>query len=147
VEAAVSADVTLAFDTEGIDWEEAASIFERAPLGTREPDILRRTFENSDLTCFAWDGETLVGIARALSDHTVHSVIYDLCMLPEYQGKGLGTRMMEAMLERLGTPGVVLWSVPGKEPFYTRLGFRPMLTAMARFEDPERSAAGGYISL
>jgi predicted N-acetyltransferase YhbS len=143
----MSGNVILTFESEGIDWTEAASIFERAPLGTREPDVLRKTFENSDLTCFALDGDTLVGIARALSDHTVHSVIYDLCMLPEYQGKGLGTRMMEAMLERLGTPGVVLWSVPGKEPFYARFGFKPMLTAMARFEDPERSAAGGYISL
>ncbi|WP_338667994.1 GNAT family N-acetyltransferase [Pseudodesulfovibrio methanolicus] len=143
----MTTDIVLTFATEGIDWAEAASVFERAPLGTREPDVLRRTFENSDLTCFAWDGARLVGIARALSDLTVHSVIYDLCMLPECQGKGLGTRMMEAMLERLGTPGVVLWSVPGKEPFYARLGFKPMLTAMARFEDPERSAAGGYISL
>ncbi|OIQ49073.1 Acetyltransferase (GNAT) family protein [Pseudodesulfovibrio hydrargyri] len=143
----MSKDITLTFETDGIDWVEAASIFERAPLGTREPDVLRRTFENSDLTCFAWEGPTMVGIARALSDRTVHSVIYDLCMLPECQGKGLGTRMMEAMLERLGTPGVVLWSVPGKEPFYARFGFKPMLTAMARFEDPERSAAGGYIIL
>jgi len=143
----MNAGTTLTFETDGIDWVKAAAIFELAPLGTREPDVLRKTFENSDLTCFAWDGETLVGIARALSDHTVHSVIYDLCMLPEYQGQGLGTRMMEAMLERLGTPGVVLWSVPGKESFYARFGFKPMLTAMARFEDPERSAAGGYISL
>jgi GNAT superfamily N-acetyltransferase len=147
VEAAVNKDITLTFDIEGIDWAEAASIFERAPLGTREPDVLRKTFENSDLTCFAWDRQTMVGIARALSDHTVHSVIYDLCMLPECQGKGLGTRMMEAMMERLGTPSVVLWSVPGKEPFYARFGFKPMRTAMARFGDPERAAAGGYIIL
>jgi len=139
--------IVLSFDSVGVDWKEAAAIFERAPLGTREPDVLRRTFENSDLTCFARDGGVLVGIARALSDRTVHSVIYDLCMLPEYQGKKLGTRMMEAMLDRLDTPNVVLWSVPGKEPFYARLGFNPMLTAMARFENPERSASQGYISL
>lgn len=140
-------DILLRFDMDGVDWAAAAEIFERAPLGTREPDTLRRTFENSDLTCFARDGERLVGIARALSDHTVHSVIYDLCMLPEYQGKRLGTRMMKAMLERLGTPNVVLWAVPGKEPFYARLGFKPMRTAMTLAENPERSAAMGYITL
>ena len=140
-------DIVLRFTLDGVDWTEAAGIFERAPLGTREPDTLRRTFENSDLTCFAWDGKTLVGIARALSDRTVHSVIYDLCMLPEYQGKRLGTRMMEAMMERLATPSFVLWAVPGKESFYARLGFKPMLTAMAVTEDPEKSAAMGYIRL
>ncbi|QJB57009.1 GNAT family N-acetyltransferase [Pseudodesulfovibrio sp. zrk46] len=139
--------IELRFDTDGVDWEEACQIFEKAPLGTRQPDLLEQTFKGSSLVCFAWDGDKLIGLARALSDGTLHSVIYDLCMLPEYQGHHLGKRMMEAMLERLGTANTVLWSVPGKEGFYERFGFKPMLTAMARFEDPERSAAGGYIQL
>lgn len=139
--------ITLRFDTDGVDWESAATIFERAPLGTREPDVCEQAFANSDLVCFAWDGEILVGMARALSDGVRQSVIYDMCILPEYQGKRLGLRMMEEMLERLDTPTTVLWAVPGKEPFYEKLGFKPMLTAMARFEDPESSAAKGYIKL
>lgn len=143
----MSAAIRISFERDGVDWAEAADIFEKAPLGTREPDVLRRTFENSDLNCFAWDGDALVGIARALSDGVVHSVIYDLCMLPEYQGRGLGSRMLEGMLDRLNTPNVVLWSVPGKEGFYARFGFKPMCTAMARFENPERSASQGYIRL
>jgi aralkylamine N-acetyltransferase len=147
VEKIVSNEIELTFDLEEVDWTEAASIFERAPLGTREPDTLEQTYRNSDLTCFAWDGDTLIGIARALSDGIAHSVIYDLCMLPEYQGQGLGARIMDAMTRRLDTPNVVLWSVPGKEGFYAKLGFKPMLTAMARMEDPEASAARGYIRL
>ncbi len=139
--------VKLSFDTEGVDWADAARIFERAPLGTREPDLLRRTFENSDLVCFARDGNALVGMARALSDGLVQSVIYDLCMLPEYQGRGLGKRIMRDMMARLNTRTTVLWAVPGKEGFYARLGFRPMLTAMAVMEDPEKSASQGYILL
>ena len=140
-------EIRLSFDTDGVDWHEAAKIFERAPLGTREPDILEKTFENSDLVCFAWDDGTLIGIARALSDGIVQSVIYDLCILPEYQGKGLGTQMMQAIISRLDTKKVVLWSVPGKEGFYARFGFNPMLTAMALVEDPERVAGQGYIRL
>ncbi|QGY38603.1 GNAT family N-acetyltransferase [Pseudodesulfovibrio cashew] len=137
----------LRFDTKGVDWDEAADIFRRAPLGEREPAKLRRTFENSDLVCFARDGETLVGMARALSDFEQQSVIYDVCMLPEYQGQGLGSRIMKAMLERLDTPSCVLWAVPGKEGFYEKFGFHPMLTAMARVADPEEHAAKGYIRL
>lgn len=140
-------NIRLAFDMEGVDWVEATAIFERAPLGTREPDKFERTCRNSDLVCFAWDGDVLIGLGRALSDGEVQSVIYDLCMLPEYQGRGLGTRMMEAMMEKLDTPNMVLWAVPGKEDFYAKLGFRPMLTAMARMEDPELSASRGYIRL
>lgn len=140
-------DIDLRFDMEGVDWTEAATIFEKAPLGTREPEQLKRTFLGSQLVCFAWDEDILVGLARALSDGQVQSVIYDLCVLPEYQGKSLGKRIMEDMMERLNTPNIVLWSVPGKEGFYAKLGFNPMLTAMARFENPEQSAERGYLKL
>lgn len=140
-------DITLRFDTDGVDWEQAVIIFERAPLGTREPETCARAFAKSDLVCFAWDGDTVIGMGRALSDFERQSVIYDLCLLPEYQGKGVGKTMMTAMLERLDTPTVVLWAVPGKQGFYEQFGFKSMLTAMARFEDPENSAAKGYIKL
>lgn len=140
-------DIELRFDASDVDWEEAVTIFERAPLGTREPDVCERAFDNSDLVCFAWDGNNLIGMARALSDGERQSVIYDMCILPEYQGKKLGNKMMTEMLKRLNTATTVLWAVPGKEGFYERLGFKPMLTAMARFEDPESSAAKGYIRL
>ena len=140
-------NIGLKFDVSGVNWEKATDIFERAQLGTRQPDVCKRTFANSDLVCFAWDGKTLIGMGRALSDGERQSVIYDLCIAPEYQGKKIGNRMMTEMLERLDTPTTILWAVPGKESFYERLGFRPMLTAMARFEDPESSAAKGYIKL
>lgn len=137
--------IELKFDTKNVDWTVAADIYEKAPLGTRQPELLERTFHNSDVVCFAWDGDTLVGLGRALSDHTVQTVIYDLCMLPLYQGKKLGSRMLEAIMEKAGTPNYVLWTVPGKEGFYERFGFRPMCTAMASFEDPARSTGNGYI--
>lgn len=139
--------IELRFDTKGVNWDEAATIYEKAPLGIREPHQMERIFKGSQLVCFAWDENQLVGLARALSDGTSQSVIYDLCMLPEHQGRQLGKKMMKAMLERLNTPNTILWSVPGKEGFYEKLGFRPMLTAMAKFKDPETSAQNGYIAL
>jgi len=33
-----------------------AEVFERAPLGKRDPRQLKRAFEKSFLTCFAFDG-------------------------------------------------------------------------------------------
>ncbi|WP_319542076.1 GNAT family N-acetyltransferase [uncultured Pseudodesulfovibrio sp.] len=140
-------EITLRFDTTGVDWTLAADIMQRAPLSSREPHKLEKAFGNSDLVCFAWHGDDLVGMARALSDGVYQSVIYDLCMLPDYQGKHLGTRMIQAIIKRLATPNVVLWAVPGKEGFYARFGFKPMLTAMALVENPERTAGQGYILL
>ena len=138
-------EVELRFDTSGVDWVTAAAIYEKAPLGVREPKMLQRAFENSDLICFAWDGDTLVGMARVLSDGVYQSIIYDLCMLPEYQGNSIGSHIMEAILHQIKTPNTILWSVPGKEGFYAKFGFAPMCTAMGRFENPEKAAANGYI--
>lgn len=137
----------LTFSTDGVDWNKAVIIFEKAELGFREATRLEQAFENSDLVCFAWDNEVLIGMARALSDGVYQSVIYDLCILPEYQSNGLGRTMMQKILHRLKTPNSILWSVPGKEGFYAKLGFHPMRTAMARFEHPEVSAQKGYIKL
>lgn len=139
--------IQLRFDTSGVDWNEAVLVVERAPLGTREPEKLKRAFTNSHTVCFAWDNDTLVGMGRALSDGEYQSVIYDLCILPEHQGQGLGSRMMNELLNHLSTPTIILWSKPGKEAFYSKLGFSPMLTSMARYEDPERAASLGYIKL
>mgnify|MGYP000411459995 CR=1 FL=1 len=39
---------------------------------------------------------------------------------------------------------VILYAVPGKEGFYRKLGFLRMLTAMARFADPQAAIARGH---
>ena len=51
------------------------------------------------------------------------------------KSKGVGKQIMTAMLEKLKPLNVILYSVPGKEEFYKKLGFTPMLTAMGCFKD------------
>ena len=58
---------------------------------------------------------------------------------------GIGTRIVAAILAGLPpTCTVILFASPGKEPFYRTLGFRRMLTGMARFGDPPTMAARGF---
>ncbi|MBU1002206.1 MAG: GNAT family N-acetyltransferase [Proteobacteria bacterium] len=138
-------DYSLTFDCGGVDWNEAAQVYLRAPLGMRIPGRLKKAFEASHIVCFASQGKTLVGLGRAISDGIYQAAIYDLCVLPEHQGQGLGRDIMKALLTRLDVEHVILYAVPGKEAFYEKLGFSRMLTAMSRHRDPARLAAGGYI--
>jgi len=138
-------DAELIFSCENVDWNEAAGVFARAPLGMRIPGRLKKAFEASHTVCFAYHGGRLVGLGRAISDGVYQAAIYDLCLLPEHQGQGLGRTIMQAILARLDVEHVILYSVPGKEGFYRRLGFARMLTAMSRHRAPEKLAAGGYI--
>jgi GNAT superfamily N-acetyltransferase len=138
--------IRLQFDMAGVDWAEAAEVLRRAPLVAREPGKLRRAFEKSYVVCFAFKGETLVGMARAISDGEYVAGLFDLVVLPEYQGRGVGMAILEAVHERLPVNVILLYAVPGKEPFYQKYGYHRLFTGMIRSDDPERLRAEGYIA-
>lgn len=47
-------------DLTTVDWAQLAVVFARAPLGHREPERLRQTFQNSGVRCFVWYDHLLV---------------------------------------------------------------------------------------
>jgi GNAT superfamily N-acetyltransferase len=49
---------------------------------------------HSTLVVSARDGDKLVGAVRVLSDTIFRSIIYDLLVAPEYQGKGIGGELV-----------------------------------------------------
>jgi ribosomal protein S18 acetylase RimI-like enzyme len=130
---------------EAVDWEQLAIVFERAPLGPRQPDLLEQSFRNSQVRCFAYASSEIVGAGRALTDWISWTVVFDLVLVPEHQGRGNGRAMMQLLAELAHAKNIMLHAAPGKEAFYERLGFRRMKTAMAMFGDTERAAALGYV--
>lgn len=135
----------LCTNIENVDWLALADVFERAPLGKRDPATLELSFRNSQIRCFAYADGKIIGAGRALSDRVLWTVIYDVALLPEHQGKGLGKAIMDSLAEQAGAAQVMLYAAPGKEPFYAKLGFRVMRTAMAKFANAERAQARGLI--
>jgi len=139
-------NISFKYDLKGVNWVEVTELFRRAPLGNREPEKLRRACENSYLVCSAFDKKKLVGMGRAISDGEYQAAIYDLVVLPEYQGKGVGRQIIEAIQERLPVKTIILYAVPGKELFYKKLGYFKMRTAMARrYEALKEFRSEGYI--
>lgn len=121
-------------DIAGIDWQELISLFRLAQLGGREGDKVRRAFENSTTVCFAFDGSRLVGAARALSDREYHATIYDVAVHPDYQRRGIGTRLVGELLAVLPVWRVLLVADDDVKDFYRRLGFESLGDVMARFD-------------
>lgn len=56
-------EVVVLIDT--VDWENLATLFERAPMDVRSPAWLRAQFVSSPVRCFAHLGSTLVGAGCA----------------------------------------------------------------------------------
>jgi ribosomal protein S18 acetylase RimI-like enzyme len=71
--------------------------------------------------------------------------VIDLVVLPEFQKHGHGRTMMQSLIDQAGAHNAMLHSSPGNEPFYERLGFRRMRTAMARYADVDGAVARGYV--
>lgn len=139
-------DIQLSTDTNGILWEELARIYERAPLGKkRAPEKIELAFRNSLLKVFAFDRGCLVGAGRALSDGVWRAAIYDVAVLPEYQGKGIGSKIIRHLIRNADVDVIMLYAAPGKEAFYERFGFRKMKTAMAIMPNPEERKEHGFI--
>ncbi|HJV63789.1 MAG TPA: GNAT family N-acetyltransferase [Albitalea sp.] len=132
---------------EGIDWPELEALYRAAPLGNKHAAGLKTVFTNSRYCCFALQDGRLVGAGRALADGADCSYICDVAVLPSHQGTGLGKQIVAKLVElSAGHKKIILYAVPGKEPFYRRLGFRRMLTAMAIFENQQQALERGYVS-
>jgi len=134
-------------DLQAVDWEEASALYRAAPLGDKSADHLRKVFSHSMFRCFAFDGGALVGAGRALADGADCSYLCDIAVLPSHQGTGLGKEIVQRLVEESrGHKKIILYAVPGKEPFYKRFGFLRMKTAMAIFENQRQQLARGYLS-
>ncbi len=132
--------------TTGLDWEALSALYRIAPLGDKPPEGLRTVFGNSRYSCVVYDGEQLVGAGRVLADGLDCAYVCDVAVHPAHQGTGLGRAIVDYLVDQSrGHKKIILYAVPGKEPFYRRFGFRRMKTAMAIFARPDEAAARGYI--
>jgi len=132
--------------TETLDWDELSALYHAAPLGNKNPADLKVAFGNSRFICFAREEGRLVGVGRALADGIDCSYICDVAVLPSHQGTGLGKEIVARLVNQsAGHKKIILYAVPGKEPFYKKFGFKRMRTAMAIFENPAAAQENGYI--
>lgn len=96
---------------------------------TDAPDVLHRGFERSLLTFAAYEGETLVGLARAVGDGETVVLMQDLLVFPQYQRRGIGTALMRAMMDRFANVRQFQLLTDDTEKtlaFYRSLGLREL---------------------
>lgn len=82
----------------------------------RTQDALSKT-----INITAYDGERLVGCLRILTDGCYFGTITELLVLPEYQRRGIGSRLLQ--LARDSAPTMLYFGAqPGVEAFYEKNG-------------------------
>lgn len=130
-----------------VDWGELSALYRAAPLGDKSPAWLETAFANSMFRCLVREAGRLVAAGRAVADGVDCAYICDVAVLPSHQGAGLGRQIVAKLVElSRGHRKIILYAVPGKEPFYRKLGFKRMTTAMAIFANQDDAQAKGYLA-
>lgn len=87
--------------------------------------------DNAYMVLCVRDDDKAIGVARLLWDGGYIAFLSDVIVIPEYQGQGIGRKLVEACLQKLKNdlkPGykvkITLNSAKGKEPFYEKFGFK-----------------------
>jgi GNAT superfamily N-acetyltransferase len=100
---------------------------------TADRDRLAQLVRGSLYVVSAWEGDRLVGFARAISDGATNAYISTVAVLPAYQKRGIGRAIIQRLLA--GRDGIqfVLHSEHAY-PFYLYLdvGFEPIDNMLVR---------------
>ena len=130
-------ELKITSDCSRVDWQEIADSLKKVGMAYQKAEVHQRAFEASHTTVFVYENSCLLGFGRALSDGEYQGAIYDVAVLPEAQGKGIGKIIIQKILERLPSCNLILYATPGMEGFYKKLGFGAMKTGMALFTNPQ----------
>ena len=118
------ASITLS-TTKEISIEQILPIYEANEWSSAEkPEELYKALMNSHNLVSAWEGDTLVGLANAISDGYLVVYYPHILVHPEHQGKGIGRLLVEELMKLY--EGFHMQSLTAKSnavDFYLKLGF------------------------
>ena len=121
--------VNLEYRTDrALSADELIDVFQRSTLGERRPIGDRACIEgmvkNASLTVTAWDGATLIGVARSVTDFCYACYLSDLAVDVSYQRTGVGRALVSHTLKQLGPRCKIrLIAAPAAMDYYAKLGF------------------------
>ena len=112
-------------DNKNVDFNIVLDILKKAFNGRSfdSVDLIEKAFLNSLKVVYAYDDNKLIGFARAIGDSTWAS-IYNVALLPSYQGKGIGKAIIRDLVEQLGKRHIFTFTHPKTVSLYERMGFR-----------------------
>ena len=89
--------------------------------------FLESAFQGSFLVAGAFDGNQIIGVARVLSDGCSDAYIQDVVVDPSYRGKGIGSGLINTLVDKLkeyNVDWIGLVGEPRTENFYQKLGWQ-----------------------
>ncbi len=116
-------------ETRDISKEHILPLYEANKWSSaKKPNELHDGLINSHSLVTAWDGDTLVGLGNAISDGSLVVYYPHLLVLPDYQGKGIGSLIMRKLISNYQGFFQQLLLAEGPVEFYKKCGFEVSAT-------------------
>lgn len=129
-------------DLDDIDADDLTGFFVGWPSHP-DPQTHLKILDNSYAVALAIDTDErrVVGFGNAISDGVLSAYIPLLEVLPDWQGKGIGTRLIEVLCSELDHLYMVdLICDAELKPFYEPFGFTPLTGMAKRYYDNQTGA-------
>lgn len=116
------------FVLRSIDSRQAAAVcvlFDAVGWQPRRPPQMGVALDKSLHAVGVFMGQTLVGFGRLVGDGVFNAILYDLVVLPDLRGLGVGKQIVEHCRQWccvMGVPRMELISTKQAEGFYATLG-------------------------
>jgi N-acetylglutamate synthase-like GNAT family acetyltransferase len=123
-----SSHIQFSIGRDRADLKQIQELFKAAAFWARERKIedWEIAIANSEPVVTVWDGERTIGFARATSDGIYRATIWDVAIHPDYQGAGLGRKLVQTVLShpRMCRVERVYLMTTYQQSFYERIGFQ-----------------------
>jgi len=111
-----------------VDLHQLQALFQAGAFWAQDRRLedLEVAVTNSEPVVSAWDGDRMIGFARATSDGIYRATIWDVVIHPDYQGAGLGRKLVETVLShpRMNRVERIYLMTTHQQRFYERIGFQ-----------------------
>ena len=111
--------------------EEFLDVIKAVGFKTYSKEQVEKALKNTMYMVKAIVNEEVVGIGRVVGDESIVCCLSDICVKPEYQGKGIGLKIateLRCMIENGVKPGekmqIELTPTAGNEKFYEKAGYK-----------------------
>lgn len=118
-------NLEISFDASRLDLRATSELIQASYWGEgRSAAFDARAFANSLCAGAYLDGKQ-IGFGRVVTDYAYFAYLCDVMVWPEYKGRGVGTRLIRALLDHPELETVVGWSLRTKDAhgLYAKFGF------------------------
>ena len=120
-------NILFSVDKAKVDLLQLQALFDVTAFWARQRSLsdLEMAIAYSDPIVTVWDGDRMVGFTRGTSDGVFRATIWDVVIHPDYQGLGLGRKMVETLIShpRMCRVERVYLMTTHQQKFYERIGF------------------------